>query len=251
MEPFKKDGNYAYDTLSPQAEAKARERITPPKLSSRSNCLGPLLGRTIRAGATGCRAGTRKGKQKKMPLLTVLVIALGLAMDAFAVAIVSSVTLGIVSKRQVFRLSFHFGLFQAMMPVLGWLAGRSIRPWIAAWDHWAAFGLLAFIGMRAIIQALRPVEVPDAPSDPTRGLTLVALSLATSIDALAVGLSFAALNVEIFYPALLTGLLTCALTVVGMLLGSRLGARFGRRVEVLGGLVLIGIGLKILVEHLA
>lgn len=186
-----------------------------------------------------------------MPLLTVLVIALGLAMDAFAVAIVSSVTLGTVSKRQVFRLSFHFGLFQAMMPVLGWLAGRSIRPWIVAWDHWAAFGLLAFIGTRAIIQALRQAEDPKAASDPTRGLTLLALSLATSIDALAVGLSFAALNVEIFYPALLTGLLTCALTVVGMLLGSRLGARFGRRVEVLGGLVLIGIGLKILVEHLA
>ncbi len=186
-----------------------------------------------------------------MPLLTVLAIAIGLAMDAFAVAIVSSVTLGTVTKRQLFRLSFHFGLFQAMMPVLGWLAGRSIRPWIASWDHWVAFGLLAFIGTRAIIQAFRQSVDEESPADPTRGMMLVALSVATSIDALAVGLSFAALDIDIFYPAALTGLLTCALTLVGMLVGSKLGARFGQRVEVLGGLVLIGIGLKILVEHLA
>ena len=186
-----------------------------------------------------------------MGLITILGIGVGLSMDAFAVAIAASVALGKVSRRQVFRLSFHFGLFQAMMPGIGWLAGRSVGVWMAHWDHWVAFVLLTLVGGKAIFEALRSQdEGESAGGDPTRGLKLVALSTATSIDALAIGLSFALLDVNVLYPCLLIGVITGLLTVIGMLLGSRIGLRFGRRVEVMGGLVLIGIGLKILVEHL-
>jgi putative Mn2+ efflux pump MntP len=180
---------------------------------------------------------------------TLVLIAVGLAMDALAVAVAVSVALRAISARHVFRLAFHFGLFQFMMPVLGWLAGRSIVGLIQNWDHWIAFGLLAFVGGKAIYEALKGRAEDEARSDPTRGLSLVVLSLATSIDALAVGLSFAVLQVQIWYASVVIGLITGAITTTGMLIGSRLGKHFGQRVEILGGLVLIGIGVKILVQH--
>ena len=177
-------------------------------------------------------------------------IAVGLAMDAFAVALACSVSLDRVSPRQIFRFAWHFGLFQGMMPVLGWLAGRAVHTYIAAWDHWAAFGLLAFIGGKAIYEALQDRDADVPQSDPTRGLSLVMLSLATSIDALAVGVSLAMIDVKIWQPVLVIGLVTCGLTTVGMVLGSRIGPGHGRRLEVAGGLILIGIGLKILLTDL-
>jgi putative Mn2+ efflux pump MntP len=186
-----------------------------------------------------------------MSLLLVVGIAFALALDAFAVAIASSVTLGSVSPRQVFRLSFHFGLFQALMPILGWLAGLSVQSFIARWDHWAAFGLLLFTGGRAIVEALAEDGKGGERRDPTRGSSLVMLSVATSIDALAVGLSFAMLRVRVWYPSLVIGLVAATMTMVGMRIGARLGMQFGRRMEVLGGVVLIGIGVKILLQHIA
>jgi len=185
-----------------------------------------------------------------MNLVEIIVIAMGLAMDAFAVSIASSVIIGKVSRRQVFRLAFHFGLFQAMMPVLGWLAGRSVQEYIQHWDHWAAFGLLSFIGAKAIYSALKNDGADGGNADPSRGLSLVILSVATSIDALAVGLSFAMLRVDIWYPSAIIGVVTAGLSVVGVLLGCRLGLRFGRKMEILGGAVLIVIGIKILLEHM-
>jgi len=279
-----------------------------------------------------------------MNLLVVIGIAVGLAMDTFAVALGASASLGRVTGRQVFRFAFHFGLFQAVMPIIGWLAGRGLETYIHAWDHLVAFGLLAFIGSKAIVAALRgslasqgdadgsaeregnesragnvgrvapgPPLFPDsdapsglrrakgdppynraptpvlddqgarpasrsdakAPSeahawpgpgdvrraDPTRGWTLLVLSVATSIDALAVGLTLGVLaggrsgGVGIWLAVLIIGLITAALTTLGMHLGSRLGSLLGRRfsrvTEIVGGLVLIGIGLKILLEHVA
>ena len=184
--------------------------------------------------------------------IVVLGLAVGLAMDTFAVALGTSVALGGVTKRQMFRFSFHFGLFQAMMPLIGWLAGSSLVHYIAGWDHWVAFGLLAFVGGKAVLKALRrgEKETTSLQSDPTRGLSLVALATATSIDALAVGLSFAVLGVRIWYPILVIGLVTAFITLLGMVLGSRLGTRFGKRIEILGGVILIGIGVKILLQHL-
>jgi manganese efflux pump family protein len=183
-----------------------------------------------------------------MELFAVLGIAVGLAMDAFAVALATSVSLPGVTRRQVFRFGFHFGLFQAMMPTIGWLAGRSIQPYIERWDHWAAFVILAAIGGKAVYEAVWGDD-DEAQGDPTRGWSLVALSVATSIDALAVGLSFAMLRMAIWYPAVVIGVVTAFLTTFGMLMGTRLGGRFGQRMEVLGGLVLIGIGIKIVMQH--
>ncbi len=184
-----------------------------------------------------------------MSTITTILIALGLSMDAFAVAIATSVLLGGVTRRQVFRLGFHFGLFQALMPIIGWLAGHSLRQFIAGWDHWLAFGLLTFVGLKVVREAFAGEEFRATRTDPTRGVSLVMLSVATSIDALAVGLSFAALRVAIWYPSVIIGSITGALTTLGMLIGGRLGTKFGKRLEILGGLVLLAIGVKILVEH--
>ena len=180
-------------------------------------------------------------------------IACALALDAFAVATAASVTLGRVSRRQVFRFAFHFGLFQGLMPIIGYFAGASIADFAAAWDHWLAFALLSVIGAKAIYQALRDVaeETPGNHVDPTRGLSLVMLSVATSIDALAIGLSYALLRQSIWQAAITIGVITGALTWCGMLVGSRLGSRFGKRLEIAGGLVLIAIGIKIVVDHLS
>lgn len=184
-----------------------------------------------------------------MDWITLLAVAIALAMDAFAVALVAGLTLNPLKKQQVFRLSFHFGLFQAVMPVIGWFAGRAVYRYIAPFDHWLAFGLLAFIGGRMIMGALKQKAPEEAPADPTKGWDLVVLSVATSIDALAVGLSIAMLGGTIALPALVIGVTAAALTAVGMLLGRRLGAFWGKRVEVLGGLILIAIGIKIVTEH--
>jgi len=184
-----------------------------------------------------------------MDWITLFGIAVALAMDAFAVALGTGMTLKRLTGRHLFRLGFHFGLFQALMPVIGWLAGLTVQRWIAAYDHWIAFGLLGFVGGKMIYEALRDEGEEGSLSDPTRGLSLVLLSVATSIDALAVGLSLAMLGVDIWLPALIIGLVAGAFTVAGMLLGRRVGAAWGPRVEVFGGLVLFAIGLKILLEH--
>jgi putative Mn2+ efflux pump MntP len=178
-------------------------------------------------------------------------IALGLAMDAFSVAIGVSIALGGTSMRQTFRLVWHFGLFQALMPIIGWAAGTSVRPWIEQWDHWLAFGLLSVVGGRMILEAMRSTGDEHRRSDPTRGWSLVVLSIATSIDALAVGLSFAALGVQVWIPAAVIGVTAALMTLLGTLGGRALGARFGSRMAVVGGLVLIAIGGWILLEHLA
>lgn len=184
-----------------------------------------------------------------MAFLTLLGIAIGLAMDAFAVALGAGLTLERADARSTIRLAWHFGLFQALMPILGWLAGLTVAKWISPFDHWIAFGLLTFIGGKMIYEALHDDE-DAARADPTKGWTLVILSVATSIDALAVGLSLAFLRISIWYPAVVIGIVAALFTAVGMQIGKRVGALFGRRVEIIGGLVLVGIGVKVLVDHL-
>jgi manganese efflux pump family protein len=184
-----------------------------------------------------------------MDHLTLLGIAVALAMDAFAVALGTGMNLATLTGRHLFRLGFHFGLFQALMPIVGWLAGQSVQERIAAWDHWIAFALLAFVGGHMLKEAFSAKEERTSAKDPTRGMSLVLLSVATSIDALAVGFTLSMLGVSIWWPALIIGLVAGVLTVVGMLLGRRAGDHWGPRVEIVGGLILIGIGLKILVEH--
>ncbi|MRR33726.1 manganese efflux pump [bacterium] len=183
-----------------------------------------------------------------MDWITVFCIALALAMDAFAVALAAGAVLNPLTRHHLFRLGFHFGLFQALMPIGGWLIGITVQKWISAYDHWIAFVLLAFVGARMILEAFDKKKDKEV-SDPTRGLTMVMLSVATSIDALAVGLSLAMLGVSVWRPAVVIGVVAGLLTVFGMLLGRRLGDRWGKRVEGCGGLVLCIIGLKILLEH--
>lgn len=191
-----------------------------------------------------------RGKGASIDTITLLGIAVGLAMDALAVAIATGIVLGKVSGRQTFRLSWHFGLFQFLMPVVGWMAGLSVERYLSGYDHWLAFGLLGFIGGKMIHEALRGPVAKGEVSDPTRGASLVLLSVATSVDALAVGMSLGVLRVRIWYPAVVIGAVAGTLTAIGMHLGAPLGNRFGRKIEVLGGLVLIGIGCKILFQHL-
>ncbi|MGQ9686710.1 MAG: manganese efflux pump MntP [Thiobacillaceae bacterium] len=176
-------------------------------------------------------------------------LAVGLAMDAFAVSLGIGTTGRACTPRARFRLAFHFGLFQFLMPVLGWLGGTAVARWIGAFDHWVAFALLAFVGVRMIRSALAP-DQECKPDDPSRGRTLVMLAVATSIDALAVGLSLAMLRVTVFQPAVVIGLVTGCLTLAALFLGEKLGLALGRWAEALGGLVLIGIGLRVLATHL-
>jgi putative Mn2+ efflux pump MntP len=170
-------------------------------------------------------------------------------MDAFAVAVTTGVVLGAVTGRQAFRLSFHFGLFQFLMPVAGWLAGREVVRWIGGVDHWVAFGLLGFLGGKMILEAVRGGEETVA-RDPTRGASLVILSVATSIDALAVGLTLGVLGVSILAPAAVIGVVALLLTAAGLHLGRRIGGRLGRRMEVAGGVILLLLGARILYTHL-
>ena len=186
-----------------------------------------------------------------MQLFNITAIAVALAMDAFAVAIATGVMLKQVSFRQNFRLAWHFGLFQAMMPVLGWSAGISFRSSIEAYDHWIAFGLLAFVAQGMLRAAVKKETGENERKDPTRGLTMVMLSIATSIDALAVGLSLSMISVSIWTPALIIGLVAGTFTTAGMHIGKKIGTstNLSRYAEVFGGIVLILIGFNILREH--
>jgi len=184
-------------------------------------------------------------------------IAIALAMDAFAVSMSISAMLKDVHPSQTFRLSFHFGLFQALMPVLGWYTGNLVGEWFLAYDHWIAFFILWAIGGKIVYQSLFEKEIaPEKRSenlpihDPTRGLSLVMLSVATSIDAYAVGLSFAFIGVSIWFPSFWIGITAGFLTLVGMHIGSYVGKKFGKGMEIIGAILLFIIGIKILFDHL-
>ncbi len=186
-----------------------------------------------------------------MTFYTILLIALALAVDAFAVALAAGITLPRVTLRHTFRLAWHFGLFQAGMNIIGWGLGVSVRPFIEQVDHWIAFALLAGVGGHMIIEALKHEDKQNRNADPTRGRTMLILAVATSIDALALGLSFAILKVDIWFPALVIGVVATVLTAIGIHLGHfvRNSSKLGSKVEIAGGLVLIVIGLNILHEH--
>ena len=183
-------------------------------------------------------------------LLEILLIAVSLALDAFAVSVSSGISVPGFGGRQALKMGLWFGGFQFDMPLAGWFLGSSVSRYIEAVDHWVAFGLLAFIGGRMVWGALRQGagDGEAAPPDLSAG-RLCLLAIATSIDALAVGVSMAFMQVDILLSAAVIGLVALGLSVVGGLVGKRLGVLFQRRAELAGGLVLVGIGLKILLEH--
>lgn len=182
-------------------------------------------------------------------LAAVLFIAVGLAMDAFAVSVVTGSVYKELHVKHALRMALFFGGFQAVMPVIGFLAGLSVKDYITEIDHWVAFGLLAFVGGKMIYEAFR-IESAEKNHDPSNLLILLALSVATSIDALAVGITLSLLTSAIALAVTLIGLITFGLSFTGVYLGKRFGHFFESRIEVVGGLILIAIGIKILIEHL-
>lgn len=184
-------------------------------------------------------------------MIEVFLIAVSLALDAFAVSVSSGISVKGFGWKHAVKMGVYFGLFQFAMPLIGWFLGSSVSTYIESVDHWIAFGLLALIGGRMVWEALRRScgECDEAATD-LSAKRLVVLAVATSIDALAVGVSMAFMDVNILFSAVIIGIVAFVLSVVGGLLGKRLGCLFQRRAEVVGGVVLIVIGIKILIEHL-
>ncbi|WP_375766998.1 manganese efflux pump MntP family protein [Archangium gephyra] len=191
-----------------------------------------------------------------MSLLTLLLLALGLAMDATAVSIASALSAPRVRARDALLLAFLFGLFQALMPVIGWALGSQFADTISTWDHWLTFVLLGGIGAKMIYEAIthHHAGVPDEPPperNPFHLGTLALMALATSIDALAAGITLPLLEVRLVMAAAVIGGVTFALCLLGVSVGRRFGEKLEGKLDIIGGLVLIGIGTKTLIEHLS
>ncbi len=185
-----------------------------------------------------------------MNILTVIIIAIGLAMDAFAVSIVTGSVYKKPTMNHAFKIALFFGGFQAIMPVIGWFAGLALRDYIKNYDHWVAFGLLAFIGSKMIYESFK-FKKSRKPSDPLSVGMLLILAVATSIDALAVGITFFFLLAgSLIIAVIIIGLITFVLSYAGFYIGKIFGHFCESGIEAFGGLVLLGIGTKILVDHL-
>ena len=183
-----------------------------------------------------------------MDALTIFLIALGLAMDAFAVSIAKGITVKNNRRKSAILLASFFGFFQMLMPVFGWAAGLSLKEIIVGIDHWIAFGLLGFIGVKMIYESTKNKD--SGKDDSVKLSSAFTLAVATSIDALMVGLSFAFLETSIVIPITVIGTVTFLLSLVGFIFGCGIGKVFGKKIEIVGGIILIAIGIRILIEHL-
>jgi putative Mn2+ efflux pump MntP len=200
-------------------------------------------------------------------VISTLLISLSLSLDAFAVSVGAGICSNNLRRFHVFRAAFAFGLFQCLMPIIGWYLGNSFRSYIEGFDHWIAFGLLAIIGIKMIIESWGDKEescpvcednsVPENIGsnssnkfDVTNLWTLFVLAVATSIDAMAIGLSYSLINQSIWIPAIIIGGITFAVCLLGFEFGKRIGKLFEKWAQIIGGIVLISIGTKILLEHL-
>lgn len=188
-----------------------------------------------------------------MTAIEIWLLAVSLAMDCFTVSVTSGIIMRRICRRTFFVMAFFFGLFQALMPLIGWFAASRFSHLIEDYDHWIAFGLLAFLGGRMIKESFSG-EKDKCCFNPTRLKVVLALAVATSIDALAIGISFAFVGMtsfrSILYPITVIGFVSFVLSLAGSLTGVFFGKRFNLRMELWGGLVLIVIGIKILTEHL-
>jgi putative Mn2+ efflux pump MntP len=184
-----------------------------------------------------------------MAYFTIIVIAVGLAMDAFAVSIVSGSVYRQLRVKHAVRMAVFFGGFQAFMPLIGSLAGLSAKEYIADYDHWVAFGILAAVGGKMIYESFK-IKSVEENRDPSNLIFLLILSIATSIDALAVGLSLSLIVDSIITAVIIIGLIAFVLSYLGVWIGKKFGHFFENKIEILGGLILIGLGVKILIEHI-
>jgi putative Mn2+ efflux pump MntP len=182
--------------------------------------------------------------------LSILLIAIGLSADCFAVALSGGISNINHTWPRILRISFSFGLFQALMPILGWLAGKTVVEVIADYDHWVAFSLLVIVSGRMLWESFRPERSEDKDVDITKGFLLITLSLATSIDALAVGLSFAFLDINIALASPTIGAVAFLVTTIGFILGKKVSKLIGKRAETIGALILLAIAFRILLSHI-
>ncbi|MGC9371926.1 MAG: manganese efflux pump MntP family protein [Thermovirgaceae bacterium] len=185
-----------------------------------------------------------------MDLATAALLGFSLSMDAFAVSIAISFCVAALSLPRVLKVAGSFGLFQAIMPLFGWLAASGFAEVIKPWDHWVAFLLLSAVGIHMILEgAKNDTSCPEWP-DPTTGKALFALSVGTSIDAFAAGVGFVGMGIHVSGTVAVIGVMTFGLSAAGMVFGHRIGRNFGERMLVIGGILLVALGLKIVVEHL-
>jgi manganese efflux pump family protein len=182
--------------------------------------------------------------------ISILLIATGLSADCFAVSLGGSCGLPKLRYVRILRAALAFGIAQAIMPTLGWLAGETILKYISGIDHWIAFGLLAVVGGKMILESFKKEKSEKEGEDITSGWLLVTLAIATSIDALAVGLSLAVMKLPVLQAVLIIGAVAFLVTHLGFYLGRKAGDVLGQRARLIGGLILIGIGLRILISHL-
>lgn len=185
-----------------------------------------------------------------MSLISIIGIAISLAMDAFSVSITSGAVLKKPNLRQYFRIAFHFGLFQFFMPILGFYGGVLFESVITKYDHWVAFILLSLVGGKMFWESLQNEE-EKTYKDPSKGRTLIILAIATSIDAAAIGFTFAALHEPIIFPSIVIGIICFVFSSLGIYIGSKVANSLGQWAERVGGLILILLGVKILIEHLS
>jgi putative Mn2+ efflux pump MntP len=183
-----------------------------------------------------------------LSIIEIIALAFSLSLDCFAVSLALSASGYLNDRRAVFRISFHFGLFQSLMPIAGWSVGAQIEPYIASFDHWIASALLAFVAVRMIL-ASRETPSTEPAGDPSRGWTLVTLSTATSIDALAVGLGLAALGINVWYPSVIIGLVTMIVSLLAIAGGKRARRSLGSHAQIIGAVVLLIIALKVVLSH--
>ncbi len=183
-----------------------------------------------------------------MDIISIVIIAIGLSMDSFAVSITNGLTIKEINLKKTFIITFSLALFQALMPLLGWFIGTGFKKYITEIDHWIAFLLLSFIGFKMIYEGIK--KNGNSEKSELNFIVLIGQSIATSIDAFAVGISFAFLNSSITIPVIIIGIVTLIISFIGLSLGKFLGMKSGRSAEIFGGLVLIGIGIKVLIEHL-
>lgn len=184
-------------------------------------------------------------------VFTIFFIAIGLAMDAFAVAIGNGIILKEVKIKDALKTGLFFGGFQALMPVIGWFCGMTFSRYITTIDHWIAFVLLAFIGINMIRESFSSECEEQMKKDPNNLKVLFVMAIATSIDALAVGVSFAMVGTHITLPAVMIGTITFIISFIGVFIGKTAGEVFEKKAELFGGIILIIIGIKILIEHIA
>lgn len=183
-----------------------------------------------------------------MSYLEIILIGIGLAMDCFAVSVTCCLVDKNIRRATALKIALFFGFFQGMMPVAGWLLGMAFRDAISSFDHWIAFTILGIIGIKMIVESLRGGSPKNY--DFSKLSVLISLSVATSIDALIVGMSFAFLEVKILPAVLIIGIITVLISLSGLFLGKKFGYLCGNKAGIIGGIVLVGIGTKILVEHL-